>query len=87
VELCEAVTAGVASVIAAVDTSPVVMPALWASSSAFVNPSSGPGTPTAVPGPCEMRSSIVLCPVDHAVPVAAESGRAARAAGRPPSTR
>jgi hypothetical protein len=29
---------------------------------------------TAVLGPCEMRSSIVLRPVDQAVPVAAESG-------------
>ena len=72
-EMCEAMTAGVASVISAVETSPVVMPAFRACSRT-VGRSLEPGTSRAVLGPCEIRSSIVLLPVAHAVPVEAESG-------------
>jgi hypothetical protein len=69
--MCEASTAGVASVISAVETLPVAIPRFWASSRTVLNAALSPGTLTAVLGPCEMRSSIVLRPVDHAVPVAA----------------
>ena len=71
-DMWEARTAGVASVISAVETLPVFLPAFWASSSTvsrFL-----PGTSIAVLGPCEMRSSIVFWPVAHIVPVDAESG-------------
>jgi hypothetical protein len=57
-EMCEASTAGVASVISAVETSPTFMPRFWASSRTvfkFV-----PGTDSPVLGPWEMRSSIVF---------------------------
>ena len=63
-----------ASVISAVETLPVAMPRFWASSRTVRYALLSPGTLTAVLGPCEMRSSMVFLPVDHAVPVAAESG-------------
>jgi hypothetical protein len=72
--LRRASTAGVASVISAVDTLPVAMPRRLAISSTVLKAALWPGTSTAELGPCEMRSSIVLRPVAHAVPVAAESG-------------
>ena len=71
-EICEASTAGVASVISAVETSPTFMPRFCAISSTvfrFV-----PGTPMSLLGPWEIRSSSVFCPVAHIVPVEAESG-------------
>jgi hypothetical protein len=43
-------------------------------SSTVLKAALSPGTSTAELGPWEMRSSIVLRPVAHAVPVAAESG-------------
>ena len=71
-EMCEASTAGVASVISAVETSPTFIPRFWASSSTVVR--FVPGTLSALLGPWEMRSSIVFWPVAHIVPVEAESG-------------
>ena len=71
-EMCELSTAGVASVISAVDTLPVALPAFWAFSRIVVR--FLPGTFSALLGPCEIRSSIVFSPVAHIVPVAAESG-------------
>ena len=71
-EMCESSTAGVASVISAVETLPVFLPCFCARSSMvgrFL-----PGTSIALLGPCEMRSSIVFSPVAHIVPVEAESG-------------
>ena len=72
IEMCEFSTAGVASVISAVETLPVALPARCAFSSTVVR--FLPGTSSAVLGPCETRSSIVFCPVAHIVPVEAESG-------------
>ena len=71
-EMCEASTAGVASVISAVETSPTFLPACWASSRIVLR--FVPGTPIALLGPCEMRSSSVLWPVAQDEPVEAESG-------------
>jgi hypothetical protein len=70
--MCESSTAGVASVISAVETLPVALPCRWATSRTVLRFS--PGTSIAALGPCETRSSIVLDPVAHMVPVAAESG-------------
>ena len=50
--MCESSTAGVASVISAVETSPVFMPRFWASSRIVFR--FGPGTFSAVLGPCEI---------------------------------
>src|SRR6185295_11277192 len=66
---CEPRTAGVASVISAVETSPVLKPAFCASSRIVVS-----GETSVLPATVEMRPLLVLCPVDQAVPVAAESG-------------
>ncbi len=71
-EMCESSTAGVASVISAVETLPVRTPRFWASSRMVLR--FLPGTSIAELGPCEMRSSSVLAPVAHIVPVDAESG-------------
>ena len=71
-DMCEASTAGVASVISAVETSPTRMPRFWAISSIVFR--FAPGTFSALLGPWEMRSSIVFSPVAHIVPVEAESG-------------
>jgi hypothetical protein len=70
--MCEASTAGVASVISAVDTSPTFIPRFWAFSSTVCR--FRPGTFSALLGPWEMRSSMVFSPVAHMLPVAAESG-------------
>ncbi len=72
--MCEASTAGVASVISAVETFPTCLPACLARSSTVSKPLLVPGTSSAELGPCEMRSSMVFFPVAQAVPVAAESG-------------
>ena len=66
-------TAGVASVISAAETLPVRSPLFCARSSTVLQVLAG-HVVSAVLGPCEMRSSIVFCPVAHIVPVAAESG-------------
>ena len=71
-EMWEASTAGVASVISAVETSPTFMPRFCASSRTVVR--FLPGTDNALLGPWEMRSSSVFWPVAQAVPVEAESG-------------
>jgi len=71
-ETCESRTAGVASVISAVDTFPVRLPCFWASSRTVLR--FAPGVVSAALGPWEMRSSTVFCPVAHIVPVDAESG-------------
>ena len=71
-EMCDASTAGVASVISAVETSPTFLPACCASSRTVLR--FVPGTLIALLGPCEMRSSSVLRPVAHIEPVDAESG-------------
>ena len=71
-DMCEASTAGVASVISAVETLPTFRPRSCAISrivSRFA-----PGTFSALLGPCEIRSSMVFWPVAHIVPVEAESG-------------
>src|SRR5689334_25401406 len=71
-EMWEASTAGVASVISAVETSPTFIPRFWAISRIVAR--LAPGTFSALLGPCEIRSSIVFRPVAQAVPVEAESG-------------
>ena len=71
-EMCEASTAGVASVISAVETSPTFLPSCWAYSRIVFR--FLPGTSMLVLGPWEIRSSIVFWPVAQAVPVEAESG-------------
>ena len=72
-EMCESSTAGVASVISAVDTLPAVLPCFCALSSTVAQVLAR-ARRSALLGPCEMRSSIVFCPVAHIVPVEAESG-------------
>ena len=71
-DMCELSTAGVASVISAVETLPVRLPWRCARSSTVCR--LRPGTVSALLGPWEMRSSIVFWPVAHIVPVDAESG-------------
>jgi hypothetical protein len=71
-EMCESSTAGVASVISAVETLPVSLPWRWATSSTVLR--FLPGSLIEALGPCEIRSSIVFWPVAHIVPVDAESG-------------
>ena len=71
-EMCEASTAGVASVISAVETLPTFLPSSWAISRIVLR--FGPGTSIALLGPCEIRSSSVFWPVAQALPVEAESG-------------
>ena len=63
--------AGVASVMSAVEMLPVRLP-VRANASSTVSWSS-PGTSAASEGPCEMRPSMVLWPVENALAVAAES--------------
>ena len=69
--MCEAAAAGVASVISAVDTLPVSLPALRNFSSTVSW--SSPGTSAADEGPCDTRLPTVFWPVDQALAVAAES--------------
>ena len=66
-----AAAAGVASVMSAVETSPVGRP-LRAKASSTVSWSS-PGASTEADGPCEMRPSTVFWPVENPLAVAAES--------------
>ena len=61
-----------ASVISAVDTLPVFLPAFWATSSTVSQVLAR--HVVALLGPWEIRSSIVFSPVAHIVPVEAESG-------------
>ena len=68
---CAAAAAGVASVMSAVETSPVRRPDR-ANASSTVSWSS-PGASAASDGPCEMRPSIVFTPVENPLAVAAES--------------
>jgi hypothetical protein len=70
--MCADWTAGVASVISAVETLPTFMPRFLAFS--ITDSALRPGTSTLVLGPCEIRSSRVFTPVAHMVPVDAESG-------------
>ena len=72
-EMCEASTAGVASVISAVETLPTFLPSLLRALEDRLAGSCR-GRRSRVLGPCEIRSSIVFWPVAQAVPVEAESG-------------